>query len=273
MDSPLKEYIIATVVIIVAVCVTMAMVSDSWLDIFITIVIMTAGYTCVVIGLYMFLEGKGQNAINGVDWSSLSDSEVRNMVSFWGFYFIIGSILLMYSVALLMSFIWAFVLILVSVAFLLVPLALKERGRKHQFVERSKTTKVLVFATVSIVAIVPTFYFMSMEDNSEAVVVEFGEDSFHIKAPMVDLTFKYEDVSDIGIDPDFDKGSRIWGYGTTNICSGKFQNAVFGKYTLASYTKVTPCVFFTCDGEYYAFNQVSVQNTYDAYETLIQKKA
>ena len=80
--------------------------------------------------------------------------------------------------------------------------------------------------------------------------------------------FDYDEIEDLGIDPNFEKGSRSIGYGTPNISSGKFKNSMFGPYVLMSYTKVDSCVFFTYDGSYYAFNQSTEEATMDAYLEL-----
>jgi len=161
-------------------------------------------------------------------------------------------------------------LILVSVAFLLIPIALKEKGKAHVYTEKSKGYKVAVLLTASLVAIGPSIYLLNSDFSSEAIQIEYGDDSFRIQAPMVDKMFDYSKVEDLGIDPNFDKGSRVWGYATTKICSGTFNNAVFGNYTLASFVDVKPCVFFTYEGKYYAFNQSSVELTQAAFDRLAE---
>jgi hypothetical protein len=271
MNSPFKEYAIATIIIIAVVCAVQACLSDGFADMILTVVIMTCGYTCLVMGLYFYLEGSGYKNINGIDWSELSEQQTKNLVSYWGIWFTAGSVVLMYAIALLLiNIIVGLVLIFVGTALFIVTLALKEKGMAHPFKQRSRGTKIAVFTVVSILAIAPTFYLVNSEHTAEVVTVEFGEETFRIQAPMVDLTFDYDDISDLEVDPNFDKGFRKWGYGTPTVCSGSFENAAFGKYTLASYTKVKPCVFFSVDGKYYAFNQASDESTFAAYDILVE---
>ncbi len=272
MHPPAKEYAIATAITVAVVIVIQYLMADSLVDTVLMAVIMGAGYTCAAIGLYMYLEGKGESSINGVDWSELSPKEIRNLISYWGAYMTAGSVLMMYSIAMLMSYmVPGLVLIGASVVLMLVPLLLKDRAKGRVFRERSRHSKMLVFVAVSILAIAPSFYLLNNVDNQEAVTVEFMDDGFSVRAPMVDETFLYSAVEDLGIDPDFDKGRRMMGYGTTEVCCGKFRNAVFGDYRLASYTKVDTCIFFFYEGGYFAFNLYTDELTQEAYEELLSR--
>jgi len=272
MEQITLRYIMVAAILEVIVIGAELIISNDWVDALLVAVIMTCGYSCVVMGLYCYLEGKGSDSVNGVDWSSMSDTEKRNFIAFMGLFYIVGAVVLMIGVAVLMGMMVAgIILILVSVGFLLIPLLMKEKGKSITFKEKSNAKKIAVFAVVSVLAIVPTVYLVNNEYNTEAILVDFGDTNLHIKAPMVDLTIPYSEIHDIGLDPDFDKGSRIYGYGTPTICSNHFRNAVFGDYTLASYTKVQPCVFFLYNGNYYAFNQNSDELTQAAYDTLAEK--
>jgi len=272
MQSPAKNYAVATAIIVIAVIIIQYLIADSLVDTILMAAIMAAGYVCASVGLYMYLEGKGENSINGVDWSELSPKEIRNLVSYWGAYMTAGSVLLMYSIALLMSYmVPGLILIIASIVLMLVPLLIKDRAKRRVFKERSRNSKVLVFVAVSVLAIAPSFYILNSVDNQEAVTVEFMDDGFRVRAPMVDETFLYSAVEDLGIDPDFDKGRRVMGYGTTEVCSGKFRNDVFGDYRLASYTKVDTCIFFSYEGGYFAFNLYTDELTHEAYEELLSR--
>ena len=269
MESPTKEYAIAAIVITAAVCAVELFLMDSWLDEFLVIIVMTCGYVCTVLGLYMFFEARGEHSINGVDWGSYPKDEVRNILSYWGLFFTVGSILIMVSIALLMQYlVYGFVLMTIGIILTVIPLALKERARRKAYVSRSRGTKVMAFAAVSILAIVPCMYLINFVENEEAVTIEYGETSFSIRAPMESHTFEYEKIDQLTFDDNFDKGKRQWDYGTPNISSGTYKNSVFGEYTLMSYTKVKPCAFFFYEGEYYAFNQSDYEKTYTAFITI-----
>ncbi len=274
MDSPFKEYAIATIAIILAVCIVELLIMDSWLDLIMTAILMTCGYVCLVLGLYMFLEAKGEKNINGMDWSSMTEEEIRNVLSYWGLFMIIGSILLMLALAVIMSYItYGIALIVASVAFPVAPLAVRNRAKKKPFVPRARGTKITVFALATVIAVVPSVYILNYVENEEAISIEFTDSQLVIRAPMANGTYDYSGIEELTLDPDFDKGKRIMGYGTTVICSGTYDNSAFGQYTLASYTKVDSCIFFHYEGEYYAFNQFDAELTLQAYETLLEKIA
>lgn len=272
MESPAKEYAIASIIIVATVCIAELFLTQNNVAIIITAVAMICAYPCVVIGLYMALEGKGEHAINGVDWSSMNKEQTSNFVHFWGIFFTLGSAMMMVSLALLMSYMVPGILLMVAgIIIMLLPMAFRERVKNRRFVMRSRGTKVAVFAVVSIAVIAPTLYLMNTEQAVNAVKIEFGEDSFRVIAPMVDETFDYDLVVAPTLDPDFDRGTRIWGYATHTICSGQFNNTAFGNYTLASFAQVDPCVFFEYKGKYFAFNQSSAELTEKAYEELLKR--
>ena len=85
---------------------------------------------------------------------------------------------------------------------------------------------------------------------------------------MFDHTFTYSEIDEIRYDADFDKGSRRMGYGTDTISSGKWKNAEFGNYELASYSNVKPCIIISVDGGIYAFNQSSDDATLNLFNDL-----
>ena len=130
-------------------------------------------------------------------------------------------------------------------------------------------SKAAIFMVFTLLAIVPMTALGVSQFSQEVVDVEFLDDEVHIQAQVFNYHFKYESIEDLDIDPEFDKGKRIAGYGTPTICSGTFKNDVFGSYKLASYTQVKPCIFFLYEGKYYAFNQGSDELTQQAYEQLL----
>jgi hypothetical protein len=269
MDSLAKKYLAATVIVIAAVMVIQLYISTDTADLLISSVAMLCGYPCLAFGLYMYLEGRGSRYISGVDFSGLSEREVRNVTSYLGLYTTIGSALLIIGLGIILSYLWvAIILMVVCSAMIIGAVALYEKGLDRPFVERSGATKAAVFLAVSLVAIAPMMILNATDYSSDSVTVEFMEDEFRIKAPMFDRTFEYDEVEMLGYDPNFDKGSRIMGYGTPTISSGTYKNAQFGSYQLASYTQIMPCVFFQYDERYFAFNLSSDDLTEGAYERL-----
>ena len=267
-----RNYLLATAAVTIITVVAVLLTSDSFLDNLLVIIAVGVTYPCTMLGLYLFLEGKDYRWINGPDWVSMTDQERINAVSYIGIYMVIGCILLgLAIVSMFANFVIGIVLIVVSVVIMVAPILRKDRMRSFHFVQRSTAKKMGIFIAVSVIAIVPCTAIGLSEFTTETVIVEIGEDGLHIKAPMVDKSFDYDKIQDLEIDPDFDKGTRIAGYGTPTICSGTFSNGQFGTYTLASYTKVKPCVFFLYDGDYYAFNQADNEKTQQVYEELLTK--
>ena len=272
MDRLVRNYVVACIAVILIVMMYEFIAYSDFFRSFMMIVVMVVGYPCLVYGLYMFLEGKGSKGINGIDFSQYSEDERRNISSYVGLYLAIGSAILMLAISIIMAnMILGIVLIIVSTAIFLVPFVKKGHGADRTFVNRGVPTKIAVFVITSFLVVVPSIYLCNSDNSLEVVTVEFLDDGFHLKAPMVDESFDYSSIEDLGYDEHFEKGSRQWGYGTPTISSGTFKNAQFGKYTLASYTKVDPCIFFLYKGSYYAFNQESDELTQQAFETLLTK--
>jgi len=272
MDDVLKRYIAATLIVIVIVMAFELLYSSEWIDWLIVGICIGVIYPCLVSGLFMYLEGRGYNAVNGVDLSHMTESQKRNFASYMGIFMIIGMIIMMISIGMLLTYtIPAIAIMVVSIAIFFIPIVTKEKGAAKQFVEKSVGKKIAVFAICSLIAIVPTVVLENMENKSETVVVEFFDDYFTVKAPMVNKSFDYDKIVDLELDPDFDKGTRISGYHTPTIDSGTYKNGAFGSYTLASYAKVAPCAFFEYEGKYFAFNQSSIELTQSIYDELCQK--
>ena len=269
MDSVLRNYVLGTLLAIIIVMVYLVLTTKDFIDSLMAIVVTLGIYPLVIVGLYMFLEGKGHRTINGVDWSSMNDRERQNMVSYLGRFMIVSMIVLSLALAFVLgSFIVSIVLIVCSVVIVLIPIAKQETGMQTAFVSRGTTTKVAAFLCVTVLCVVPPLVISSLGISSETITLEFGEDGLQIYAPMADNYFDYDKIEELEIDMEFDKGSRIAGYGTPTISSGKFSNDVFGRYVLASYTQVQPCAFFKYEGQYYAFNQADDDLTVAAFEKL-----
>ncbi|MBR2255198.1 MAG: hypothetical protein IJ856_05240 [Candidatus Methanomethylophilaceae archaeon] len=268
MDHKAKVYAAVTVAVTAIVCIVLFLVSGG-VDSLWMVVTTVALYPCVAFGLYMYLEGEGARHINGIDLSKMNEDELRNYCSTVGLFMVVSMVLLTVSIALILKWmVVAVLLIVVSMALVFVPFVRKGWAVSRPFKSGSVARKATVFAVFTLLAVVPTIVSNSIEGGN-AVTVEFSENGFSVKAPMVDRTFEYSKVTMLELDPDFDKGSRMMGYGTSTICSGTFRNDAFGSYTLASYTKVQPCVFFEYEGRYFAFNQSSAADTEDVYQRLV----
>ncbi len=270
MDARVRNYILATLLVMAVSLVAVMLVTEDFYDGFLTIIGILIVYPCVILGVYIYLEGTGYRWINGIDWSSMTEQERTNTCSYVGFYLAVGCLILGIAIScMLINFIIAIILLVVAVILIMAACVSTERAASKKFVERSVNSKIAVFLVFSVLTIAPIMVLGSTEFTQEAVNVEFDENNVHIQAPMFNYHFEYDLIEDLEFDPDFDKGKRIAGYGTPTICSGTFNNGAFGNYMLASYTRVDPCIFFLYEGEYYAFNQATDELTQQAYEQLL----
>ncbi len=272
MDEAVKRYALVTIAIAVIVIVIRMLTTETWLDWFLMAINMLCIYPIVAFGAYCFLEGKGYRSVNGIDFSSLTENQKHSVMQSVGLYMMIGGVVMMVAMGCLMvNVILLLVMIFIGTVIMIIPFLRIESIKGKQFVERTRNSKIMIFAVVSLVAIVPTYILMDGQYSMDSIEVQFEDDRIVVNAPMSGFDIEYEDITYVGYDPEFDKGVRLVGYGTPTIKSGQYQNAQFGGYTLASYTKVKPCVYIEVGERYYAFNQSDEEKTEAAYQELLSR--
>lgn len=70
------------------------------------------------------------------------------------------------------------------------------------------------------------------------ITVEYGNAGFKIVADYFeDLTVGYNEVDSVELVEDFDRGTRVYGFGGSKLLMGTFESDTYGKYTLYAYTK------------------------------------
>ena len=70
------------------------------------------------------------------------------------------------------------------------------------------------------------------------ITVEYGNAGFKIEADYFeDLTVGYDEVDSVELVEDFDRGTRVYGFGGSKLLMGTFESDTYGKYTLYAYTK------------------------------------
>ena len=70
------------------------------------------------------------------------------------------------------------------------------------------------------------------------ITVEYGNAGFKIEADYFeDLTVGYNEVDSVELVEDFDRGTRVYGFGGSKLLMGTFESDTYGKYTLYAYTK------------------------------------
>lgn len=165
---------------------------------------------------------------------------------------------------------WGILIILLSLIFVFIPIPIFRKNPKARIPLKncSTKTKMALTTAISVAVLIPIPVAFMLDDSGNEVTVTFDEDSFTVKAPMFDHTFSYNDVGGLAFEENFEKGKRIYGYATSEISSGKYRNSLFGEYELASYSKITPCITFSVNGNMYAFNQEDVEKTQQAYDAL-----
>lgn len=265
-----KPYLIVSVIGSVSAVAYIVYKDASLLSIIMGAVTTFVLFPIVMMSTYMWLTGKGSRFINGIDWTKLSEEETKNTVSHVGFWLMISMIIMMYGMSVIVSHIWIGLAVLgIAIVLAIVLIARMMSGNlKKPMMDVDSIKAFSVFLIVAAVSLVPTTVLMTEYTLSESVDVTVGDTSFTVKAPMFDHTFSYEEIDEIQYIEDFNKGTRKWGYNTGTICSGKYQNDMFGDYQLAAYKNVRPCIAISVKGEMYAFNQDSDSATMDLYDQL-----
>ena len=229
-------------------------------------------FSIIMMGAFFWITGRGKKTINGIDWSKYSEEDAKKLVSRTGFWIMISIIVLTYGLSLLfVEFLAAIAVIVIAVILMAASFAVLFCKKVDKPLPTMDSVKAIgVFLLLATISLVPTTYLMSEGMMEESVVVTVNDDSFTVKAPMFDHTFRYDEI-EIGYDDDFDKGTRRMGYNDMKISSGKFHNDAFGDYELASYASVKPCIIVTVGSEKYAFNQDSDASTLEMFNTLKSK--
>ena len=265
-----KPYVAITLIGAALAMAYVLYANDSTLGYVFPAVTLFVCFPIIMAGAYMWITGNGSRFINGVDWSKLNEEETKRTTSYIGLWMAVGIIVLMYGMSVLLSHMWIGLSVMgVSLVLMLITL-LNPMFRK---IDRPRTifdsykAFVAIFI-ITMVSLVPTTYLMTAESTSETVDVTLNDTSFTVKAPMFDHTFAYGDIDTIECVDNFDRGKRVWGYNTDNVCTGKFRSDTYGDYELAMYKDVSTCVVIYVGGDMYAFNQDSIDATVQLYNDI-----
>ena len=245
-------------------------VGDEPLSVIYPAVVLFVCFPIIMMGAFFWITGRGKNAINGIDWSRYTEEEAKRTVSYTGFWVMITVIILIYGLSFIFISIWAAVSVIAVAIVLMVVTLLRPFFKKidRPLPSMDSVKALSVFILITAVSLVPTAYLMTGSVSSGSVDVTLDGESFTVKAPMFDHTFRYDEIEEIRFIEDFDKGSRRMGYNDSHISSGKYRNDLFGDYQLAAYNAVTPCVAISVGGEMYAFNQDSDAKTLELYKSI-----
>ncbi len=268
MDKTAEAYVALAIAVPSILTVWCFVSGYSQASLFMAAISLFCCYPTMCCGLYMWLHGGWYKYLNiGVDWSRMTDEESRSVASGYGPWLAASMALLLFSISILLSsMVLGFVLMAVSIAMVFIPVVRKPR-RKERLPLMTPSKRVLTVVLVSVIALVPSMYMFGHEGTG-SVDISMGEEGITVKAPMFNHYFPYDEIDDCEYFDDFPKGMRVMGYADGYIASGTFKNDLFGRYQLASYAKVDPCIAISYGGEMYAFNQSSAEGTATLYESL-----
>ena len=226
-----------------------------------------------VSGAWMWFSDNAGTYING--FPDLKGEDRNRFANMMGIGVVLCDFVMSLGLALLLASgsLYGILIIVLSLIFIIVPILIfKKNPNAHIPLKNcSAKTQMALTAVISVVVLLPIPVACMLDDSGNEVTVTFDEGSFAVRAPMFDHTFSYDEVNGLTFEENFEKGKRIYGYATSEICSGKYSNSLFGEYELASYSKVTPCITFSVNGDMYAFNQADLEKTQQAYNTLCEK--
>ncbi len=274
MEPASKPYAVLAVLVPIAVLAFGLLRGWSWFSLLFSALILVCCFPLLCAMLCMWLHGSGYRFLNvGIDWRSMDDKKSREVASRWGLWLSIGTAVLLLGMALITTnLIIGLVLTVASVGLMLLPFAKgATKGSRLPAWPRSK--RIAAVAVFTLLTIVPFAFVMDggAGSMSNSVEVSMDEEGFTVKAPFFDHRFSYDEVDDCQYFEDFPKGKRVMGYYDGTISSGKYENDLFGRYELASYSKIRPCIAISIGGEMYAFNQNSDGSTELLYESLKER--
>ena len=229
----------------------------------------------IAFGMYMWVTGRGQMWINGVNWKALDEAQATRTVRLMGILMALMCLAIYASLCLLfidfMIFIVVLVAILVGFGYVIYYVNSKKyRAKSAGAPTMSMNTMLAISVAVLAVSAVPAVYLCGAFGDGN-INVDLADDHISIEGPMFKEEFKYTDIDDYYIDMTFDKGKRTNGFGTSTIASGHFWNLQFGDYMLASYTQVKPCIVLVVNGDHYVFNQSTAELTQQMMDDLTGK--
>ena len=240
------------------------------------------GYICIPIftllvslGLWMWANGAGANLVSAPGWEKLDDDEKERAVSIMGFHIAAGMTIVCCAMPCIFIPRWGIaafiILLLAGMAFTFLGIVRICMKRGHLASGPSHRPPLTVWTTVLIMlfAIVAVPVTVLTESGPDGVIVDLGDSELSIRAPMVDRTVAYSDISSLELDSDLDIGSRISGMEDLKLACGKYRNSEFGTYTLASYKSCdTYIVLRTNDGSVLVFNQSDNDDTSALYNDI-----
>ena len=102
--------------------------------------------------------------------------------------------------------------------------------------------------------------------------MKFEESSLNIEATYWnDAIVDYEEIVSIEYREQDNAGERTFGYGSTKILIGQFENEEFGTYIRYSYTSCDACIVIKAEDNVLVLNGKDEESTKVIYQQLTEK--
>lgn len=233
------------------------------------------GTVFIVIGNY--LPKCRQNYTIGikVKWTLESEENWNATHRFGGKVWVIGGLLIMISSFLPeTTFIWVMVSAILILA--IVPIIYSYLYYKKQLREGKSDIKPLpktkankIATIISLIVVTAILIFTGFIMFSGKINVEYGEESFTIKADYwSDITIKYDDIKRIEYRENDVVGIRTYGFSSATLLLGAFHNEEFNNYTRYSYTKCEASVVLNVNDKILVINGEDTESTKEIYEKI-----
>lgn len=132
-------------------------------------------------------------------------------------------------------------------------------GKHHKLIAIISTTIAVIIMLISL--------FICFTGN---IKINYDDNSFTIEASYWhDLTVEYDSIENIEYVEDFDKGVRVYGFGSPKLSMGTFKSDTFGSYSIYGYTRCDSAVILTVDGKTLAINGTDDKETTDIYNNIL----
>ena len=267
VETYLAVLVITTMTALICIRLNISDISE----IIFPLIVLVVCFPVIIVGLYMWITGRGKKLFFGMDWSQIPEDETERTISYLGFWLMICGIIFMIGMSLLFVNLWASVIIVfVSLAIYVI------RAFKPIFrtIEKPlpRMSTIGAFITIMLVAsmsVVPTTYLLiDGEHSTEHVTVTFFDDNFSVRGPLYYYVFSYDDVEGAILKGGMEIGVHKSGYDGRLIYSGSFYSNELGNYSMTAFKSVDHYVVYKVHGNTYVFNQDSVENTTKAYDEL-----
>ena len=145
----------------------------------------------------------------------------------------------------------------------------KAAGIKYTQPPRTKGQKITAVLLTLLIVLLLTCVVIVMF-TGEIEHTNDGMYSITIDADYADpVLIRYEEIEDVWLVSDFDKGVRSFGFGSARLSLGTFQNEELGTYTLYAYNACDAMIVIKGkDGAYIAFNGKDMATTLNWFERI-----